>query len=107
MADLVAGRRADRRTTRGIGRDRGAGPGDLERQLRASVIASCYRGRGNARQRTTTQTTEPDAERRERIELRGRASLTSYLLARIEGRQVTGAEAELSSGCRSWRRDSA
>ena len=71
-----------------------AGTGDLERQLRAAQVAIEAE---ETEQRTTTQTTEPDAERRERIELRGRASLTSYLLARIEGRQVTGAEAELSA----------
>ena len=69
------------------------GTPDLERQIRASVVAA----ETEERAAETTQTTEPDAERRERIELRGRASLTSYLLARIEGRQVIGAEAELSA----------
>ena len=64
---------------------------DLERQIRASVIAV----ETEEREQETTQTTEPDAERRERVELRGRASLTEYLRARLEGRQVAGAEAEL------------
>ena len=39
----------------------------------------------------------PDAEMRERIELRSRASLTNFLTAAIAGRQVAGAEAELQS----------
>ena len=37
-----------------------------------------------------------DAEMRERLELRGRASLTGYLRAAISGRQVDGAERELA-----------
>ena len=37
----------------------------------------------------------PDAEMRERIQLRSRARLVDYFLARASGRQVTGAEAEL------------
>ena len=39
----------------------------------------------------------PDAEMRERIELRSKASLTGYLQAALAGRQVAGAEAELQS----------
>lgn len=38
---------------------------------------------------------EPDAEMRERLELRGKASLTEYIKAALSGRQVSGAEAEL------------
>ena len=38
---------------------------------------------------------EPDAEMRERIELRSRASLTEYIKAALAGRQVSGAEGEL------------
>ena len=38
---------------------------------------------------------EPDAELRERLELRGKASLTEYIKAALSGRQVSGAEAEL------------
>ena len=67
------------------------GTPDLERQIRASIIAA----ETEECEAETTQTTEPDAEQRERLELRGRASLTAYLRARIEGRQVSGAEAEL------------
>ena len=37
-----------------------------------------------------------DAEQRERVELRSRASLTGYLRAAISGRQVDGAERELA-----------
>ena len=39
----------------------------------------------------------PDAEMRERIELRSKASLTGYLQAALAGRQVMGAEAELQA----------
>ena len=38
---------------------------------------------------------EPDAEMRERIDLRGRASLTNFLRAAMQGRMVSGPEAEL------------
>ena len=38
---------------------------------------------------------EPDAEMRERIELRSRASLGTYLVAALQGRRVDGPEAEL------------
>ncbi|MDE0335620.1 MAG: phage major capsid protein, partial [Defluviicoccus sp.] len=41
------------------------------------------------------ETESPDAEQRERIELRSKARLTEYLLARAQGRMVSGAEAEL------------
>ena len=38
---------------------------------------------------------EPDAEKRERVLLRGKARLTEFLLARAQGRMVSGAEHEL------------
>ena len=38
-----------------------------------------------------------DAETRERVELRGRASLTNYLIAAAQGRMVSGPEHELSA----------
>ena len=41
--------------------------------------------------------TEPDAEMRERLELRSAASLTQYITAAIAGRGVAGAEAELQA----------
>ncbi len=65
------------------------GTPDLERQLRAAQAAVDTEGEGE------TRTAEPDAERRERLELRSKASLTEYLVARMQGRLVTGAEAEL------------
>ena len=64
---------------------------DLERQIRAATVAV----EDAERDAQTRQTNEPDAELRERRELRGRASLTEYLLARLSGRMVSGAEAEL------------
>ena len=66
------------------------GTPDLERQLRAARIAVEDEGAGETR-----ETPEGDAETRERIELRGKARLTEYLLARAQGRLVAGAEAEL------------
>ena len=44
---------------------------------------------------TETRDTGLDAEARERLELRSRASLTAYILAALSGRQVDGPEAEL------------
>ena len=64
---------------------------DLERQLRAAMVA-CETEETEAETRAAT---EPDAEQRERLELRAKASLTSYLRAALEGRQVDGAEGEL------------
>ena len=49
---------------------------------------------------TETRDTELDAAARERLDLRGRASVTSYLLAALSGRQVDGAEAELRSAAK-------
>ncbi|MDE2903345.1 MAG: hypothetical protein OXP73_10000, partial [Chloroflexota bacterium] len=48
------------------------GTPDLERQIRAAVVAVDAEGVGE------TRNAEPDAEMRERIELRSRASLTGY-----------------------------
>ena len=69
-----------------------AGTPDLERQLRAAVLAVESEGDEQTRRRES----EPDAELRERIELRGRARLTNFLLAAARGRIVDGAEAELA-----------
>ena len=44
-----------------------------------------------------TRPAEPDAEMRERVELRSRASLTTFLLNAVKGRLASGAEAELQS----------
>ena len=67
------------------------GTPDLERQLRAATLA--------VETEDTEQRTQatPDAELRERIELRGKAMLTNYLLSAARGRMVDGAEAELQA----------
>ena len=62
---------------------------DLEVRHQAAIVAE-----GEAETRATEG---PDAEARERLELRSRASLTSYVTAALSGRQVDGAEAELRS----------
>ena len=67
------------------------GTPDLERQIRAATVAL----EEEEREAQTTETDSPDAEMRERIELRGKARLVNYLMAASEGRVVSGAEAEL------------
>ena len=69
-----------------------AGTADLERQIRAAQVAL---DQEEAEARESGDAAAPDAEARERAELRGKASLTEYLLAHAQGRQVQGAEAEL------------
>ena len=65
--------------------------GDLETRYRAAVIAE------DAEEKRALETAEPDAEMRERLELRSKASLTGYLQAAMSGRRVDGAEAELQA----------
>ena len=69
------------------------GTPDLERQIRAAMVAN----EEEEREAETRATEHPNAEHRERIELRSNASLTNYLTAALSGRQVDGAEAELRS----------
>ena len=69
-----------------------SGTPDLERQLRAATTAV---EQEEGEQRTASNTETPDAEKRERVELRGKALLSNYLLAAATGRVVTGAEQEL------------
>ena len=69
------------------------GTPDLERQIRAATIAI----EDEEKAAETRNAIEPDAELRERRDLRGRASLIEYLLARMQGRMVSGAEAELTA----------
>ena len=69
------------------------GTPDLERQIRAAMVAA----ETEEREAETRETTAPDAEQRERIELRSKASLTEFMLARMQGRAVAGAEAELQA----------
>ena len=64
---------------------------DVETRRRAAIIAE-----GEVE---TRETATVDAEHRERIELRGRARLGSYLLAAMQGRLPAGAEAEYASAC--------
>ena len=59
---------------------------DLETRHQAAIIAE-----GEA----VTTPAAPDAEQRERIALRGRASVGAYIVAAMRGRLVDGAEAEL------------
>ena len=63
---------------------------DVERQLRAAIVAE------TAEEKRALEK-EPDAERRERLELRSKASLAGYLRAALSGRRVDGAEAELQA----------
>ena len=58
------------------------GTPDLERQIRAATVAN----EDEEKAAETTKSNEPDAEMRERRELRSRASLTEYLVARMQGR---------------------
>ena len=67
------------------------GTPDLERQLRAATTAL----ETEESESETRAANGPDAEQRERIELRSKASLTSFLRAALSGRQVDGPEAEL------------
>ena len=69
------------------------GTPDLERQIRAAVIAV----EDEDQAAETRAVNEPDAEQRERIELRSKAQLTNYFLAAARGRLVDGAEAELAA----------
>ena len=71
-----------------------SGTPDLERQIRAATVAV---EQEDAEQREQAQATEPDAEMRERIELRGKANLGAFLKAGLAGKAVTGAEAELQA----------
>ena len=69
-----------------------AGTADLERQLRAAQVAVDEEDRSSI---IDTGTPTGDAEQRERIELRSRASVGRYLSAALKGRAPDGAEAEL------------
>ena len=64
---------------------------DVERQIRAAQVGVDE----EEKDQQTRAADNPDAELRERIELRSKASLTNFLQAALAGRQVNGAEAEL------------
>ena len=63
---------------------------DLETRHQAAIVAE---GEGETQEKGD----DLDAEARERLELRNKASLTAYLRAALSGRQVDGPEAELRS----------
>ena len=63
----------------------------LEPELRAALILN---DEGEAKLKDGS-TDQPDAEMRERIELRSKASVGRYLAAAVRGRALTGAEHEL------------
>ena len=65
--------------------------GDVETRRRAAIVAEDVETRETA--------TEPDAEKRERVELRGRSTLGRYLAAAMGGRVVDGPEAEFAAAC--------
>ena len=67
------------------------GTPDIERQIRAATIAVDTESEA-AETRTADN---PDTEQRERIELRSKASLSTFLRCALSGQQVAGAEAEL------------
>ena len=69
------------------------GTADLERQIRAATVGL----EEEEREAETKAPDSPDAEQRERVELRGKAMLTNYLMAAARGRMVDGAEAELAA----------
>ena len=64
-----------------------------EVRLRSAILSEG----AEAEKREKEFESEPDAEMRERIELRSKASLSAFFLAAARGRAVTGAEAELQS----------
>ena len=68
------------------------GTADLERTLRAAQVAVENEERESL---IETGTRTADAEQRERIELRSRATVGRYLTAALRGRAPDGAEAEL------------
>lgn len=69
------------------------GTPDLERQIRAAVVAV----EDEESEQRTAANDNPDAEQRERLELRSKAQLTNFLLAAARGRMVDGPEAELAA----------
>ena len=72
-----------------------SGVPDLERQIRAATVAGEAEESEQREAGAAGDTPAGDTEMRERLELRSKASLTEFMLARMQGRAVTGAEAEL------------
>ena len=70
--------------------------GSLELRHRSAIISEDV-----ALDNAKGEAGDLDAEQRERIELRSKASLTAYLTAAAQGRMVSGPEHELSAA--GWR----
>ena len=71
------------------------GTADLERLIRAATTGVEEEDRA-AKAEGAKPGAEPDAEARERLELRSRATVGGYLSAALRGRAPSGAEAELA-----------
>ena len=67
------------------------GTPDLERQIRGATVAA----EDEEKDAETRAADNPDAGQRERIELRSKASLSTFLRCALSGAPVAGAEAEL------------
>ena len=65
---------------------------DTETKFRSAVVAES----AEEEEHRTAAGIVPDAELRERLELRSRARVSNFVVAAMRGRQVDGAEAELS-----------
>ena len=63
---------------------------EVEVELRAALLVEDT-------DTTTTDVSDLDAEQRERVELRGKAKVTNFLIAALRGKQVAGAEAEIQA----------
>ena len=74
-----------------------ANTADLERLIRAATTAVEDEDRSAKEQGAKGGDKDVDPEQRERLELRGRASVGRYLSAALKGRAPDGAEAELAS----------
>ena len=68
---------------------------DSERGLRACRAAVEEEDEASK----VAKTTDPDPEQRARIELRSRARFGAYIAAALQGRMVSGAEAEYAAAC--------
>ena len=73
------------------------GTPDLERLIRAATTAVEEEDRAAKEAGAKTEPTGGDAEHKERLELRSKASVGRYLAAALRGRAVDGAEAELAA----------
>ena len=69
----------------------------IEPELRAALVVEAADGHANGEADGEANGSAIDAEQRERLELRAKASLTAYFAAAMSGRQVGGAEAEYAA----------